>query len=224
MDTFVPGTGKKVRKNIPKDEKKLAEALALKKYYSETLHGIEVQSEMISELMRRMPDIPNYPNGMSDKEPEQRKLLDHVFDMRAKAELSWKTEPYEKYPDYPENLTVNTDAGEMVRSKSEALIANMLYSEKIPFHYEQALKLGSITVYPDFTIPGFFQDKGCTILWEHFGLLDNRKYRGTMFQKLGLYLEYGFIPGHNLIITCETGSEPLDTSYVKWLIAWYWGF
>ena len=39
-----------------------------------------------------------------------------------------------------------------MRSKSEAMIAMSLYVQKIPYRYECELKLGSITLFPDFTI------------------------------------------------------------------------
>ena len=45
-----------------------------------------------------------------------------------------------------------TDAGERVRSKSELVIANLLYKNNIPYMYECPLKINNNTVYPDFTV------------------------------------------------------------------------
>lgn len=57
-----------------------------------------------------------------------------------------------KIRNYPERLIHKTSAGIDVRSKSEAMIVQVLHSHKIPFRYECALHIGSITLYPDFTI------------------------------------------------------------------------
>ena len=51
-----------------------------------------------------------------------------------------------------EILVVKGTLGKMLRSKSEAIIDRLLYQNKIPFHYEEKLVLGGITIYPDFVI------------------------------------------------------------------------
>ena len=57
-----------------------------------------------------------------------------------------------------------------MRSKSEAMIAMSLYVQKIPYRYECELKLGSITLFPDFTIR--HPETGEIFYWEHFGMMD----------------------------------------------------
>ena len=53
----------------------------------------------------------------------------------------------------PEHLKYSTEKGELVRSKSELLIADMYYSLGIPYKYEAGVKLrGGIVRYPDFTL------------------------------------------------------------------------
>ena len=71
-----------------------------------------------------------------------------------------------------------TDSGDMVRSKQERFVANLLTSEGVSFEYERKLSSwdGS-SRYPDFTL---FID-GEQYYWEHWGL-------PTFHQALNLYI------------------------------------
>lgn len=70
----------------------------------------------------------------------------------------WNTEEYAVNLFHPKNLRYETEQGEMVRSKSEVIIANLLYSYRkdILYKYERPfilIKDGmEKTIYPDFTI------------------------------------------------------------------------
>lgn len=63
--------------------------------------------------------------------------------------------------------------GDMLRSKSEVIIANLLHEREVPFHYEQPLFAPDGTLkLPDFTVAS----RGKIYFWEHLGLLDQSKY------------------------------------------------
>ena len=79
----------------------------------------------------------------------------------------WCAESYETNSSHPENLIHTTLAGHKVRSKSEVIIANLLYTNHIPYRYEAALALNELTVYPDFTI--LHPTTQQFFYWEHFG-------------------------------------------------------
>ncbi len=107
-----------------------------------------------------------------------------------------------------------THNGEKVRSKSEAIIADILCELGIPYRYEQALVLNNgITRYPDFTLLKVSTRKEYYL--EHFGLLDLEEYRKTCIKKLGEYMENGIYLGWQLLITYETEEYPLDTTGIK---------
>lgn len=73
--------------------------------------------------------------------------------------------------------------GDMVRSKSEVIIANILHERRIPFTYETALYAGDGTFYlPDFTLT----IAGKTYYWEHWGML-NDAYEAYRKKKLEWY-------------------------------------
>ena len=73
-----------------------------------------------------------------------------------------------------DRLIHRTERGEAVRSKSEVIIADKLYRQKLDYHYEAPLELGGVVKYPDFTIED--DDAGKTYYWEHCGLLTDPAY------------------------------------------------
>jgi exodeoxyribonuclease V alpha subunit len=75
-------------------------------------------------------------------------------------------------------------SGDMLRSKSEVIIANLLDERSIPFRYEQPLFAGDGTLrLPDFTIAC----RGATYFWEHLGLLDQTEYAEEWERKRAWY-------------------------------------
>jgi len=92
-------------------------------------------------------------------------------------------------------------SGIPMRSKSEVLIANRLEEAGILFRYEPLLKLGNQKLYPDFLIKNPFNGK--TVIWEHFGSLNQEGYGQKMNEKMNLYLKHGYIPFETVIYTFE---------------------
>ena len=82
-----------------------------------------------------------------------------------------------------------TDSGDMVRSKQERFVANLLTSEGISFEYERELSSrdGS-SRYPDFTL--FI--KGKQYYWEHWGMVDDYSYRQSIAKRIRWYREHGY--------------------------------
>ena len=64
--------------------------------------------------------------------------------MNVKAQIAqWKNESCEKNNLHPENLRYETEQGDFVRSKSEMIIANMLYQSRnfLLYKYERPLEV-----------------------------------------------------------------------------------
>ena len=99
------------------------------------------------------------------------------------------------------------------------MIVYLLHDYKIPFRYESELELGQVAVYPDFTIR--HPKTGKVFIWEHLGMMGDLTYRRNALSKLQLYMEHGWIPSVNLILTFETKEYPLDMAYVEGLIKDY---
>lgn len=93
-----------------------------------------------------------------------------------------------------ERALVNmTRRGEPVRSKSEVIIADNLYSANIDYVYEEKLigKEGTER-YPDFTIED--SETGRRFYWEHCGMLIDPSYRERWETKLTWYRNNGILP------------------------------
>lgn len=132
----------------------------------------------------------------------------------------WEKEPYIASSFMTENKVYETIKGEKVRSKSEALIANLLYELNIPYRYEMMLELGTgETRYPDFTL--LKADTREKVYLEHFGLLEYEEYREDAINKLDLYRDNGIYPGKNLLITYETSKSPLDINGIRKMLEDY---
>ena len=85
-------------------------------------------------------------------------------------------------------------SGDMLRSKSEVIIANLLHERTIPFQYEEPLFAGDGTLrLPDFTLTL----RGQTFYWEHLGRLDITDYAAQWGKKRAWYERW--FPGQLLI-------------------------
>lgn len=205
---------------LPKSDRQTARQLALKETILSQLQYIENQLKAIADFINHYPTEEKWlpPRVLSDT-----MLADYLnLSATRKSQLNeaWMAEDYEKSTEYPESLNVKTKAGIYVRSKSEKIIADVLFDNKIPFRYEQALLLGDIKIFPDFTIltPGSADQ---IKIWEHFGMMDSPSYANNVKNKLGAYFDAAFIPGYNLITTFESRKTPLDSDYVSFLVGYH---
>jgi hypothetical protein len=104
---------------------------------------------------------------------------------------------------YAEHLIHRTSRGELVRSKSELVIANHLHTLGLPYTYERPLD-GSAApgrLRPDFS---FVDDAGDVFIWEHLGMLNRDDYAKSWAWKQQWYSTNGFTEGQNLFTTSET--------------------
>lgn len=86
--------------------------------------------------------------------------------------------------------TNRLDHIELVISKSEVIIANLLLATKIPYEYERILDCPDFPVKPDFTI---LNHKGEPILyWEHLGMLGKEDYDRKWERKRQGYEKNGY--------------------------------
>lgn len=92
-----------------------------------------------------------------------------------------------------------TENGIWVRSKSEVIIANILFRSGIEFQYEERLYYNENQwKEPDFTI----KHNGKTWYLEHLGLLDNENYNENWQEKKQIYKDLGVF--ENVLTTTES--------------------
>lgn len=128
------------------------------------------------------------------------------------------TAPYSKCPFNEKYHTHETDYGELVRSKSEQILANTLFAYGIPFHYEEEFlyTVGNRgRIYSDFTI---FLPDGKILIWEHLGLLNSEKYCYDNVKKLNIYQMNGFSLGDNFIITMDDNKGNFNSGVINEII------
>lgn len=121
---------------------------------------------------------------------------------------------------YDASLIHKTLKGELVRSKSEVIIANMLYEAGITYEYEKELPLGEDgTRIPDFTIDD--AESGMLFYWEHCGMMSDRHYRKRWEEKQAVYAKHDIVEGENLIVSYDDLNGSIDSVAIKALIEKY---
>lgn len=121
---------------------------------------------------------------------------------------------------YEQALIHRTLKGELVRSKSEVIIANMLFEAGIEYEYEKELDLGEDGIrIPDFTIED--AESGLCFYWEHCGMLGDAAYNKHWEQKKALYAKHDIVESKNLIVSKDSSEGGIDSSQIKKLIENY---
>ncbi len=206
------------RTYISKKNRTLAEQLAVKKYLSCMISDLSKEKRALDFYLNHHSNAPQTSQLLYDI-PGFKELLSPFFKPTSESLAEWMNYPYERNLLHPEHLIHKTISGHVVRSKSEAMICHFLYTNRIPFRYECALSLDSITMYPDFTIR--HPETGETYYWEHFGLMDDASYCQNMASKLHRYSIHGIIPSIHLITTYETLEHPLTIETIQLTIEQY---
>ena len=105
---------------------------------------------------------------------------------------------------YEEGKIHEALTGDMVRSKSELIIANLLHDRKIPFEYETLVKAPDGTMYlPDFSVTW----NGEKWFWEHWGMMSSESYSEHRATKIAWYEKH--FPGR-LLETFESKTLSQD--------------
>lgn len=208
----------KKRIYLSKKNISMAQKIAQRDYYK------KLQAILIKNTKALNNFISNYKaeklEACYTKLSQGRKLLvQPLFSDDETYAQAWQSKKYERKKETPE-YNYQTLKNELVRSKSEIIIANLLNSKKVPYHYEYPVKLSSgAIIYPDF----FCLNKRTRqeFYWEHCGKMDDPEYTERMTQRITDYSKIGIIPGKNLILSLETAKTPLETKVVEDLIGAY---
>ena len=205
---------------LPKKERILAEKLAMKKLMKIKLDASIKKKEAVDHCLSVYKEYDNSIDLILGRDSPYLNLIQAHLNSFPDKLSAWANEDYETNPEYPENKKFHTRKGDLVRSKSEVFIADSLYLNKIPYHYEEKLDLDEYGFfYPDFSV---CHPKTLKIIyWEHFGMMDNAEYIHKAFRKLDIYALNNILPMQNLITTYETKENPLDPEVVNRIIREY---
>lgn len=143
-------------------------------------------------------------------------IVTRKTDLFANKLIDFKPSYYNRKGKYYDKKLVNyTLRGEVVRSKSELIIADKLYNAGIDYQYEEELILDGKMKLPDFTI----HHNGKTIYWEHLGMLDVDSYKKSWENKKKFYKRNNIEEGVNLL-TSEDKNGGIDSREIEKNIAW----
>lgn len=204
---------------IKKKDIDLVRKLAQKDYDIKVLEAVREELKVLNKFLKKYSelDIHEIYNNLH---PERKKLITPILESDEMFLDRWQSCKYEPSDYKEENLVYSTLNNEMVRSKSECLIANLLLHKGIPYHYEKPLTLsnGKI-VFPDFTLLDIRHRK--ELYLEHLGMMDKPEYVERNIRKLQDYERSGIFIGKNLLLTYETEKTPLDLNLVDKMLDSY---
>lgn len=113
---------------------------------------------------------------------------------------------------HPENLIHRTAKGDLVRSKSEVIVADTLTRLGISYRYEEPLYAKDDPT--DFRLPDFTVSyEGDTWYWEHLGMLSVPSYAEAWGRKQDWYARQGL---EGRVLTSEDGSDgSIDSAAIE---------
>ena len=201
-------------------EADLIEKLALRRYLEvlrttdmENIELLEREKRILKKYRDRSEAYDVLPPGMKQR-VDPKTISDEAY---AKEWLSHMAG--ENFRDYSRKF--RTHRGEWVRSKSEIIIANMLFEKGIPYKYEEPLWLNTRTVYPDFTILNSRTRE--EVYWEHLGKLDEKDYADKNCLKVEGYSEIGCQMGDRFLCTMETHDSQMSPEVAAKLLKKHFG-
>ena len=194
--------------------------LAQQDYEKSIIKKCNKQIEIIDKCLAGL-DEELLENSYWELPEIRRKMVMPLIDIPELIADQWEESANPGNPYFPEGLRYETDRGELVRSKSEVIIANYLNKnrDKLYYKYEYPLKLNkprNTTVYPDFTIMVRKNARVCYL--EHAGMLGIDAYADEFVKKSNLYLKNGLYTGENMFFTMETENVVLDINSLKTIV------
>lgn len=181
---YYEGKKRKARR-IPKDQiEEVSKMIEVFAYRERELRNTRYQMRLIKLCMRALKLTPQ-------------QIIQLVYPVEQPKRKQSADVPYAESRRHP------TLKGDFVRSKSEALLANLLYLNGIEYEYEKPLYLNGHRIHPDFTIklPG-----GRELYWEHLGMAGDAGYDRNWSKKSRIYAENGISEGNGLIITRDVNG------------------
>ena len=210
---------------IKASDRGMARALAQKGYAETVQKNLNKQINLIEDLLKSYDtlDLKTYHTKYNKARRaliSSYELSDEEYVQKWYEETSAKIAYYQalKQQDSEntsESKTFTTANGEIVKSKSEVIIADTLLRLGIPYQYELPFEQnGRVVFRPDFTVLNVNSRKQVYI--EHFGRMDDEEYRKSFFWKMSNFSKMGIIQGNNLIMTFEDYDNSFDiVDYIK---------
>ena len=217
--------GEEKERYIPTYEKDKIKALVQREYDTNIKKELESSSKKLQKFLKSY-DISNIDAAYEKLHQGRKSLINPIIPSQAMRIEEWyQNNPGNNNP-FEKDVAFTTKRGEIVRSKSEKILADAFLDYGIPYQYEPCFELDNNSgddnlynawgyvrrKYPDFVLLNVRKDK--TIYWEHLGRVGEEGYATRNLSKLMTYEKNGLILGDNLIITLESEKSPLDVDIV----------
>ncbi len=213
-------SGSVKRAHLSKSEQHLIRTLAQKRYDQELLKVYSGNAASFQKAVRALEKVAN-PKVAFSKLPKSvqsyclctQEFLPNEDYIACWQESSKESSAMLQPAPYSENCIYATNNGERVRSKSEAMIANLLLELNLPYQYEKPLLLDGTLCHPDFTILDL--STRTEVYYEHFGLMDKESYQASAFAKIAKYESAGYAIGNQLLFSFESAQTPFNIGQIR---------
>lgn len=198
---------------IASKDRNFAARLAQKEYYEKLLKAIQIQERTIHSFQSKYDE--SFRSRLFEELSGGRKKLIEPLIMPDKDFVdAWK----EKYSGGNNTIEFSTpyetNNGELVRSKSEKILADLFHQYGIVYGYEpEVILYNGQKAFPDFVLLNIRERK--TYYWEHFGLASDASYSEKNLEKLAKYEKSKIVLGDNLILSTESNGVCLDVNLIK---------
>ncbi len=198
---------------ISKNDKMMIKSLAQKDYDQRFLKIANNEKKQVKNILYNLANT-ELMDVYSKTNPNKKEFVTPYILTDEQFLEQWLSVEYKGKKIDDDIPVIITERGERVRSKSEKIIADKLYSMGIPYRYEYPLVLGGFgIVYPDFTLLNMNNRK--EIYMEHFGMMDDAEYCKKAISKIEQYEKNDVYIGKNLVVTFETSKQTLNTGVLE---------
>lgn len=182
---------------------------------SENANSVKMSFSMADELGKYKSLLDSGAITQEEYDLLKRKIIGDEVGNTDQPEEQGKKDDEDIKAESDSSKILRTIKGDLVRSKSEIIIANALYTNGIQYEYEVSLFFDGEEFRPDFKIT----DKdGNVWYWEHCGLMNAIAYRGRWERKKSIYREHGIVEGKNLIVTYDDIYGGIDSAKISQII------
>ncbi|MBQ0004857.1 MAG: hypothetical protein KBS68_03220 [Clostridiales bacterium] len=200
---------------LPRKEIKFASRAVKQELLENQLRAIDSTLQLIAGFNAAVSSFLAKEQSIINNHEKSRVMDSALEDMKAEL-VEWEEADYETNHNYLHELVHPTVKGHMVRSKSEAMIADGFYANGIPYRYEEKNILNGHIHYTDFAMRHPVTGKHYKL--EHNGLMDKPDYIRKTGYRLIDYSAEGWLLGKNFFMTMETKNSPLTKSEIQLVI------
>lgn len=187
-----------------KEDRQIIRCMAQNDYNKKLVEWIDERIKILSSLVNAYPK-GKLTDTYDNLHPARKQVVQPIIESDEEYAKEWSEKSYltNEYDLPSQTMDTVTKNGEIVRSKSEVILANMFYDNGVPYRYEPELVLNSgRRVFPDFICLNKRTRK--EYIWEHFGMMDDLDYICRNIPKLREYEQSGYLFGINMIISYES--------------------